>query len=213
MNMFTGIVRNTSRVTSVSCRHRIQHVRIRKPARWKLSSGQSIAVDGICSTVVAHTGHFFDIEYMPETLKKTTAAFFEKGSIVNLERPLKYGDPIDGHLMQGHVDARTRIVAMVEKGRLREIIIALPSAVAKRVALHGSVALNGVSLTVARKRGTTCTVALIPHTIAHTNLGRLSVGDLMNIEADRTAALTENVAHGRVSRNAAKRVRKRTKSR
>lgn len=211
--MFTGIIQTASPVLSVSNAKSVRRVRIKKPAGWKLSLGQSVAVDGICSTVVAQARYSFDVEYMPETLKKTTAAFFAKGSLVNLERSLKYGDLIDGHLMQGHVDARSRIVATVERGRSREIILALPRTLVSRVMLHGSIAVNGVSLTVARRGRATCAVALIPLTSKHTNLRRVSVGDTVNLEIDKTALLAKQATRDRVSGNAAKRVRKKKKHR
>ncbi len=207
-HMFTGIVEKTAEIESTEIRGTCMRVRIQAPRGWKLSKGQSISVDGICSTAVSLEKNSFVVEYMPETLSKTTATFFTKGTVVNLERSLKYGDRIEGHLMQGHVDAWTRIVAIVDKGRARELIVAMPSVLRKRIALHGSIALNGVSLTVARTQGSTIAVALIPHTIAHTNLGLLSVGGLANIELDHTLFLAEEASRGRVVRNAAKRARK-----
>ncbi|MDP2648658.1 MAG: riboflavin synthase [Patescibacteria group bacterium] len=210
--MFTGIVQETSAVVSVSVRERVRRVRIRKPPRWKLLKGQSIAVDGICSTVAALGEEWFDVEYMPETLSKTTAGSLARGHSVNLERSLRYGDPVDGHLVQGHVDARTRIIAVTAKGKSREMRIALPSALAKHFALHGSVALSGVSLTVARLRRGSFDVALIPHTLSHTNLGGLSPGDSLNIETDRTALLAVAAVRGKVIRNAEKKRRKKPRA-
>ncbi len=206
--MFTGIVEKTSNIASEETHGLCRCVRIQKPHGWSLSRGQSISVDGICSTVVSFGRRFFDVEYMPETISKTTSAGFTKGTIVNLERSLKYGDRIEGHLMHGHVDGRAPVVARIEKGRSRELIIGIPHTLIKRVVLHGSVALNGVSLTVARKRGATIAVALIPYTLSHTNLGLVSVGDQVNVELDRTIALAGQGTRGRVVRNAEKRIRK-----
>ncbi|OGG50939.1 hypothetical protein A2763_02805 [Candidatus Kaiserbacteria bacterium RIFCSPHIGHO2_01_FULL_54_36] len=206
--MFTGVVEKTSKIVSAEICGGCRCVRIRKPREWKVSNGQSISIDGICSTVVSFEKHSFDVEYMQETLSKTTAASFAKDTVVNLERSLKYGARVEGHLIQGHVDARIRLAATVEKGRSREIIVATPRALGKRITVHGSIALNGVSLTVARKRGATIAVALIPHTTTHTNLGLLSVGDMVNIELDHSALLVRRVARGRVVRNATKRIYK-----
>ena len=210
--MFTGIVEEAAKVASAEIRGACKRVRIQKPRGWKLSNGQSMSIDGICSTVVSFGKNSFDVEYMPETLSKTTAGYFARGSVVNLERSLRYGDRIEGHLMQGHVDGRMRIGAIIEIGRSRELVVAVPSALEKRIALHGSIALNGVSLTVAQKRGHTIVVALIPHTIAHTNLGLLSVGDRVNIEFDHTALLAMRTAHGTVARNEAKGIFKRSRT-
>ncbi len=205
--MFGGIVQAESRVISVSRRARMLCVRIRKPRAWRLSDGQSIAIDGICSTVVSHGKDFFDVEYMPQTLSSTTASAFVRGTFLNLERSLVYGDRIDGHLMQGHVDGKARVVSIIEKGRSREISLSMPK-LSREILLRGSLAVNGVSLTVARKAKGVCTVALIPHTLAKTNLGRLGAGDTVNVELDRTPFLARKSACGRVSRNAAKGVRK-----
>ena len=207
--MFAGIVERTSEVISAEVRRECRCVRIRKPASWKLKKGQSVSVDGICSTVVVHASTSFDVEYMPETLSKTTAAHFVRGMKVNLERSLRYGDRVDGHLLQGHVDTCARIAAVVEKGRSRDLIVVLPRKIQKHVVLRGSIAINGVSLTVARKIGTTIAVALIPYTLTHTNLGLLEVGDRVNIEFDHTVSLAPRAAHGTVARNEAKGVRKR----
>jgi 3,4-dihydroxy 2-butanone 4-phosphate synthase/3,4-dihydroxy 2-butanone 4-phosphate synthase/GTP cyclohydrolase II len=135
----------------------------------------------------------FDVEYMPETLTKTTATQFKKGRTVNLERSLTFGQRIDGHPVQGHVDLAAPLREVGTKGASRELTFKLPAQVARRVALHGSIAVNGVSLTVARKHGPNVTVALIPHTIKETNLGALAVGDTVNIETDHSAAYLEGL--------------------
>src|SRR3989344_5867972 len=134
--MFTGIVEKTSKIMSAEICGGCRRVRIQKPRGWKVSNGQSISIDGICSTVVSFGKHFFDVEYMQETLSKTTAASFMKDTLVNLERSMKYGERVEGHLMQGHVDTRMRIVATIEKGRSRELIVAVPRALGKRITMH-----------------------------------------------------------------------------
>jgi len=195
--MFTGIIQATAPVLSATARGGCRCVRIKKPLRWKLNLGQSMSVDGICSTVIKQDAISFSVEYIPETLAKTTVQAFSKGSTVNLERPLRLGDPLNGHIVQGHVDTRGRVAAIVESGRSRELIVAVPKTLAETLVLHGSVAINGASLTVARlpapslrqagERGASFTVALIPYTLAHTNIRRLQVGDQVNVEADHTA--------------------------
>ena len=199
-----------SRVVSAAQVDTCRRVRIAKPHGWKLVGGQSVAVDGICSTVVRSSRDFFEVEYMPETLSKTISGDFQKGTLVNLERSLTLKNFVDGHLVQGHVDARGRVVARVELGRSRELIIAAQKALMKYIAPRGSVAINGVSLTVARAGRTSFTVALIPYTIAHTNIGGLEVGNIVNIEVDMIARyLWALRGHGRVNRDAKKRTRKR----
>jgi riboflavin synthase alpha subunit len=186
--MFSGIVQATARVKKTEEAKRIKRVSIEAPRGWKLQLGASVNVDGICSTVVKNEKGFFDVEYMPETLSKTTATLFEKGRIVNLERSLKYGQPIDGHPVQGHVDGATPIRELANKGSSRELTIKPNAALARSAVLHGSVAINGVSLTIARKHGPNITVALIPYTLKNTTLGALKVGDAVNVEFDHSRA-------------------------
>src|SRR3989344_2566093 len=174
-NMFSGIVE-----TEGKCKR----VRIQKPRGWKLDLGESISVDGICSTIASTGQNYFEVEYMPQTLSKTTAALFEKGAILNLEHSLKYGDRIHGHFVAGHVDIRARVVGIEKDGRSRLVRVQLPRTLSRYVVSHGSIAVNGVSLTVARKSDTSFTVALIPHTLEATNLANLKTGDAVNIECD-----------------------------
>lgn len=159
-------------------------VSITKPASWTLKKGQSVNVDGICSTVVRFTATSFTVDYMPETQRITTAGSFVKGRLVNLERSLKYGDRMDGHVVQGHVEVRGRVVALTNEGKSRLLSVRFSAGIARFAYARGSIALNGVSLTVARKHGPTVTVALVPHTLAHTTFKHLSVGDEVNVETD-----------------------------
>jgi riboflavin synthase len=191
--MFSGIVQATARVKKTEEAKRIKRVRIEMLRTWKLQLGASINVDGICSTVVKTGKGFFDVEYMPETLSKTTASSFTRGTLVNLERSLKYGDRIDGHPVQGHIDCAVRVREIVQKGGSREITIRPNAKFARAAALHGSIALNGISLTVARKHGPNITVALIPYTLKHTTLGTLKSGDAVNVEFDHSRAYLDNV--------------------
>jgi riboflavin synthase len=184
--MFAGIVETKGRVKAAEERNRIRRVRIEAPRAWKLPLGASVNVDGICSTVVKKGTGFFDVEYMPETLSKTTAARFSTGSIVNLERSLIYGQRIDGHPVQGHVDCATAVRAITRKGASRELTLKPNASLARGAALHGSITINGVSLTIAKKHGPNSTVALIPYTLKHTNLGALKVGDPVNVEFDHS---------------------------
>lgn len=185
--MFAGIIEKTSRVVLTEDRGGIRRVHIAVPPVWRLKNGQSVAIDGVCSTIVGKSKHSFFVEYMPETLSKTTANSLGKNRVVNLERSLTLGSYVDGHLLQGHVDARATITDISVKGRAYRLTIALPERLRKFVATHGSIAINGVSLTVAAKNTSSCTVALIPYTLTHTNLGLLKKGDEVNIEIDLIA--------------------------
>ena len=182
--MFSGIVETEAKIVSVDMEGKCKRVRIQKPRGWKLDLGESISVDGICSTIASTGQNYFEVEYMPQTLSKTTAALFEKGAILNLEHSLKYGDRIHGHFVAGHVDIRARVVGIEKDGRSRLVRVQLPRTLSRYVVSHGSIAVNGVSLTVARKSDTSFTVALIPHTLKATNLANLKTGDAVNIECD-----------------------------
>ncbi|TSC63186.1 MAG: riboflavin synthase [Parcubacteria group bacterium Athens0416_74] len=186
--MFAGIIEKKTRVLETEKKGRILRVRVEKPRTWKLVLGQSINIDGVCSTVVRTSAAFFDVEYMPETLSKTAAGSLTKGQVVNLERSLKYGQRIDGHPVQGHVDASTPVRELRALGKSKEITIKPSALLAGQAVLHGSIALNGVSLTIARKHGPNVTLALIPHTLSSTNLGLLTVGDVVNVEFDHSAS-------------------------
>lgn len=206
--MFSGIVQAQRAILSVRKERSIRRVRIAKPRSWEIAKGQSIAIDGICSTVVAHGGEYFEVEYMPETLSKTTAERFACGTRVNLERPLRYGDYLNGHLTQGHIDCVGEVVKIIPKKNSREITFRLTPTSAASVVSHGSIAINGVSLTVARKHGSLITIALIPYTIRHTNLDTLQIGTRANVELDHSVGLLRVAQHDTVRRNEKDGVRK-----
>ena len=124
---------------------------------------------------------------MPETLRKTTASSFKKGRVVNLERSLTLNDRIDGHLVQGHVDATGKVSRVQRTGNLAVMTIAFPKTLARYIAAKGSVCINGVSLTVVEKHASALTVALVAYTLTHTNLGALKRNDVVNIEVDMLA--------------------------
>jgi riboflavin synthase len=191
--MFAGIIEAKGRVKAVGTRNKMRRVRIEAPRSWKLPLGASINIDGVCSTVVEKGGGFFDVEHMPETLSKTTAASFARGTLANLERSLKYGQRIDGHPVQGHVDCATKVTEIRNVGASRELTIKPNATLARNAVLHGSIAINGVSLTIARKHGPNITVALIPYSLKHTNLGALKIGDLVNVEFDHSRAYIDKM--------------------
>jgi len=184
--MFTGIIEKKGRIIAVSEHRGSRIVRIGNEG-WRLMQGASIAVDGICSTVRGKRRGYFEVEYMPETLMKTTAADFVKGQMVNLERSLRIGGTIDGHFVQGHVDAVGIVRSVRNRGASKEITVRIPRALLRFIATHGSITIQGVSLTIARLRGADCTVALVSYSLTHTNLGELKEGDRVNIETDLLA--------------------------
>jgi len=182
--MFTGIIERTATVTKISDRGRVRIVTIKKPATWSFKKGQSISVSGVCSTVISSTANSFVVEYMPETLRVTAAGSITKGSTVNLERSLKYGDRMDGHMVQGHIEGTGRIGEIRKEGRSHVVTLKLPAGLARYAVDRGSIALDGVSLTVAKRHGPWVSVALVPHTLKETTLKAWAIGDLVNVETD-----------------------------
>ncbi len=185
--MFTGIITATGRVKRAVNRSGSCVVHIGKPTDWKLARGESVAVDGVCSTVRRCGADYFAVEYMPETLAKTTAGRFARGDVVNLERSLRLGARLGGHLVQGHVDATGAVREVKSKGNSRVVIILFPARLKKLIAPKGSICINGVSLTVVKAGKGWFSVSLVSYTLRHTNLAMLKKGMLVNVEVDMLA--------------------------
>jgi riboflavin synthase len=184
--MFTGIVSAVGNVVDAgSGRLGIEHAQTAR----RLKIGASVAVNGCCLTVVEKAGASFFMDVVPETLRRTDLGSLRPGSQVNLELPLGANGLLDGHLVQGHIDATAAVVhvAPVEAGR--ELTIELPAHLRDFVVEKGSIAVDGVSLTVAGldEKAATFTVALIPHTLASTIAEGYKKGSLVNLEADIVA--------------------------
>ena len=163
----------------------------------RVKVGGSVAVNGCCLTVVKKKGPVFYMDVVPETLRRTNLGALVAGSEVNLELPLSATSLLDGHLVQGHVDA-TAVVKSVERASSgREVVLELPSTLARFVALKGSIAVDGVSLTVAAvdKPPGTFRVALIPHTLEVTIAGSYRAGSVVNLEADVIARYVARNLH------------------
>ena len=156
-----------------------------------VAAGDSIAVNGTCLTVVARMGRTFRADVSRETLACT--AGFAAGGRVNLEKALRAADRLGGHLVSGHVDGVGSVTRIERSGGNRLLAVAVPKALAKYVARKGSIAVNGVSLTVNEVNGATFTVNLIPHTLKATNLGDLHEGDKVNLEVDMLARYVARV--------------------
>jgi len=150
----------------------------------RLALGESIAVNGACLTVTGRRGRRFTADVSPETLRRTTLGGLAPGTRVNLERALRLGDRLGGHIVQGHVDGVGRVEAIDPDGDWLAYRFRAARAVAPYLIEKGSIAVDGVSLTVAACRGSRFTVALVPHTLAQTNLAARRPGDLVNLEAD-----------------------------
>ena len=185
--MFTGIVTALGTVDSVEEGTNLRRVRIQTPADWieDTAVGDSVAVDGACLTCIAVDPDGFQVEVVRSTLDRTRAGVWTAGARVNLEKALRVGDRLDGHWVQGHVDGLGRLEGVRSSGDTRYIVVSLPDDVGALTILHGSITLNGVSLTVnALPSPDRCEVAIIPHTWTHTNLSTLEPGDPVNVEGD-----------------------------
>ena len=156
-----------------------------------VAAGDSIAVDGVCLTVVARKARAFEADVSRATLACTTG--FAAGDRVNLEKAMRLSDRLGGHLVSGHVDGVGKVARTKTAGRNRLLAVAAPKGFAKYVARKGSIAVNGVSLTVNAVDGAKFEVNLIPHTLARTNLGRLRAGDRVNLEVDMLARYAERL--------------------
>ena len=155
--------------------------------------GDSIAIDGVCLTVVSVDGGSFAFDAVPETLSRTSLATLEPGSPVNLEPALRAGDALGGHYVQGHVDGVGSVRAVEPEGDGNRVWFDAPVGLLRYVVEKGSIAVQGTSLTVAATDDRGFAVALIPHTLAATTLGSLAVGDRVNLEADVLAKYVEKL--------------------
>jgi riboflavin synthase len=191
--MFTGIVTDLGEVRSVKPRadnlHRIT-IACAYP-RAELSEGASIACSGVCMTIVGageEDGRtWFAVDAADETLRLTTVGRWRHGTRVNLERPLKHGDELGGHLVAGHVDGLATVIAREDMTDMARLVLRTPGPLARFIAAKGSVALDGVSLTVNAVEGDTFSVLIIPHTLQVTTLGALHKDDDVNLEVDTMA--------------------------
>ncbi|NOZ12709.1 MAG: riboflavin synthase [Acidobacteria bacterium] len=183
--MFTGIIEEIGKIQSLRKRGNGMEIHVFcRRILDDLSVDNSVAIDGICQTVTACSDTGFSVFAAAETLAKTTAARWKTGRAVNLERALQATDRLGGHLVQGHVDTVATVTRIVQKQQSCLLDIRLPESWAHLAVLHGSVCINGVSLTIARKTGVAITVSIIPFTLNATNLHLLKRGDSVNIETD-----------------------------
>jgi riboflavin synthase len=187
--MFTGLISDTAAVERVTPRQGGARLTLRPRTLDvdTLALGESIACSGCCLTVAERGGGLVSFDAVPETIARTTLGSWRPGTLVNLERALALGDRLGGHLVAGHVDAVGEVVARVPEGQGVRLTVSLPAALAPLVAEKGSVAVDGVSLTVARALRDRFELALIPETLTRTTLGAAAPGTRVNLEADVVA--------------------------
>ena len=158
-----------------------------------LKTGDSVAVNGCCLTVSAHRGEQITFDLLEETLDRTNLKQLRRDSPVNLERALVAGAPLGGHFVQGHIDCAAKVISFERSGEDYRLDIDLPPDFAHYAAYKGSVAINGISLTIAELAEKSFTVWIIPHTKRHTNIDKVEAGDLVNIEFDILAKYVERM--------------------
>jgi len=185
--MFTGIVSDIGTVIETENRGDLRARIASTYDMARIDLGASIACDGVCLTVIDKGGNWFDVDISAETLSKTNLDSWNSGKRVNLERPLKLGDELGGHIVSGHVDGLAIVTTLTDEGGSTRVTLCAPMELAKFIAPKGSVALNGTSLTVNAVEGCTFGINFIPHTKAHTTWGDAHVGDRVNLEIDTLA--------------------------
>jgi len=194
--MFTGIIREVGTVESVERTDDGARIRVRAVVAEELRGGDSIAVNGVCLTASSAGDGKFEADVMNQTLSMTTLGSLNAGGRVNLEPALRAGDPLGGHLVQGHVDGAGHVRSVTPDGFARRLRVELPDELHSYVAERGSVALDGVSLTVAELVPNGLEVSLIPETLERTTLGELEEGTGVNVEVDVVARYAERLLEG-----------------
>lgn len=183
--MFTGLIETTGTVKRIGGSARKTRLSIQpKKCLSAVRVGESVSVNGVCLTVAGIRGGGLAFDAVAETLRKTTLGALRAGSVVNLERALRYGDRLGGHCVTGHIEAVGRVMSLEKKSRERVLAIRMPRALRSAVIPKGSIALDGVSLTLGEVGRENFKVYLIPHTLRETTLGTLKPGDPVNLETD-----------------------------
>jgi riboflavin synthase len=196
--VFTGIVRELGEVAAIDARDGGTRLTLRAPETAAATAvGDSVSVNGICLTAVAADDGTLAFDAVPETLERSALARLVPGSAVNLEPALRAGEPLGGHVVQGHVDGVATVVSLQEEGDGARLTLDLPQELDRYAVEKGSIAVDGVSLTIAALDGPRIAIALVPHTLAQTTLGRLAPGDPVNVEADVLAKHVERLLEAR----------------
>lgn len=195
--MFTGIIETLGTVTSIDDGGDSSRLTIRGDVTDGTNIGDSIAVNGVCLTATSVDGESFTADVMAETLRRSTLGTLSPGDVVNLERAATATTRLGGHLVQGHVDGVGQLTARQPAGAFDEITLALPDEVLRYVVEKGSIAIDGISLTVMAVDGSEIRIGLIPETLQRTTLGRREVGDQVNLEVDVIAKYVERLLEAR----------------
>jgi len=192
--MFTGLIQQIGTIASFDRDGGTTRLRVSTPLASRLKEGDSVAVSGVCLTALFPTSDAFGADLAQETIARTSLARLAPGRLVNLELPTPAGTPLGGHIVQGHVDGVSQLISLERAtpgGEDRWLDIEIPEVLTRYVVEKGSIAVEGISLTVANTCGTHVRIAIIPHTYSATNLHVLSPGDLVNVEVDVLARYAE----------------------
>ena len=191
--MFTGLIQGLGRIVAVEGSDDGVSLNVASTLASELSEGDSIAVNGVCLTATEIDGATFTAEVMNETLARTSLRAVAAGAEVNLELPLRASDRLGGHIVQGHFDGVGTVTGLSDDGFARRVEIEAPPSVLRYVVLKGSIAVDGISLTVAELGDSSFTVSLIPQTLERTNLGGAEPGTTVNLEVDVLAKYVERL--------------------
>lgn len=191
--MFTGIIKANIKANKITKANMDMVIQFPVPKSWKLEIGQSINIDGVCSTVIKLSKGFFEVFYMEETLDKTTLKKLDENHQFNFERSLKASDLMGGHFVSGHIDTTGTVKSISKIGQSKTLTISLSKKFTKYLIYKGSVSVNGASLTVVEVNDSSFVISLIPYTLSQTNLGDLKVGDQVNIEVDLLSKYIEKL--------------------
>ena len=191
--MFTGLISDVGTVEEVASSGDGARLRIATPLGGEIATGDSVAVNGVCLTATGSSSRGFEAEVMNETLRVSSLGPLEPGDRVNLELPLRAADRLGGHLVQGHVDGTAEVASVTEDGFARRLRAVLDPSLARYAVERGSIALDGVSLTVAAVGEDWVEVSLIPETLERTNLGEAGQGRKLNVECDLVAKYVEQL--------------------
>jgi riboflavin synthase len=201
--MFTGIVEDVGKVREIKIKSKdvLFIIQVKHIDAGEIRLGESIAVNGTCLTVISSGKNNFTVEASHETLKRTNLSKLKVGSKVNLERALKIGGRLGGHIVNGHVDGIGKVESIEKRGKSIEIWFSLPEALSRYVVEKGSIAVDGVSLTINAVNGNRFSVNIIPYTQDATIFAELRPGDLVNIECDIIGKYVEKFVLGKDKRN------------
>jgi riboflavin synthase len=192
--MFTGLIEEIGELLWIRATERGTQLQLSAPGIAEdLRRGDSVAVNGCCLTVVSQRKEHLTFDLLDETLQRTNLRHLRPGSPVNLERALLAQERLGGHFVQGHVDCAVRALVFEPLGENHRLAVELPDDFSQYVALKGSIAINGISFTVAELQKTSFAVHVIPHTRRHTNLDSLETGDFVNLEFDILAKYVERI--------------------